>query len=198
MVTTDDEALMRAAWSYRDHGKDFQTVFEREHPAGFRWQHERFGTNARMTAMQAAIGRVQLGLVGDWHERRKRNAQRIREAASRCSGLRVPEVPDSIEHAWYRCDVFVEPGKLAAGWDRDRIQQAIASKGIPCLTGPCPEIYREAAFRTMGLEPKKRLDTARLLGDTCLMFLVHPTLTEAEIDKTCAVLEETLEEASAS
>jgi len=195
-VTTNDEALFRAAWSYRDHGKSYAAVFERDHPPGFRWQHEHFGTNARMTSMQAAIGLVQLKRLAGWHAARTRNATAIRAAAGRCRALRVPEVPGCIEHAWYRCDVFVRPELLAEGWSRDRIIRAIVEHGVPCLSGPCPEIYREKAFVNAGLAPVNRLENAKRLGETCLMFLVHPTLTLGEIQKTCDVIEQVMAEAS--
>ena len=45
MVTTNDEALWRAMWAYKDHGKSWAAVYERQHPPGFRWLHEGFGTN---------------------------------------------------------------------------------------------------------------------------------------------------------
>ena len=60
MVTTNDESLWRKMWAYKDHGKSYEAVYEREHPEGFRWLHESFGTNWRMTEMQAVIGRIQL------------------------------------------------------------------------------------------------------------------------------------------
>jgi dTDP-4-amino-4,6-dideoxygalactose transaminase len=33
---------------------------------------------------------------------------------------------------------------------------------------------------------------AKELGETSLMFLVHPTLTAVEIDRTCAALEDVM------
>ena len=80
MVTTDDPAIWEAAWSYKDHGKSWNAVYKREHPPGFRWVHESFGTNARMTEMQAAIGRVQLGRINAWTAARRRNALAIARA----------------------------------------------------------------------------------------------------------------------
>ena len=198
MLTTADEALFRSAWSFRDHGKSYEAVFEREHPPGFRWHHEHIGTNARMTSMQAAIGSLQIGRLPEWHQARMRNAEVIRQAAGSCTALRVPTVPDEIEHAWYRCDLFVRQAQLAEGWSRDRILRAIVDRGVPCLSGPCPEIYRERAFTVRGLGPDDRLVQAKQLGETCLMFLVHPTLTEAEIQLTAEVLQETLAAATVS
>lgn len=186
MVTTNDRALWSKMWSFKDHGKSWEAVYEREHPPGFRWVHESFGTNWRMTEMQAVIGRIQLGRMQQWHETRLRYAQQIWQAASQLPGLRVPEVPDDIVHAAYKCYVFVD-GTAA---QRDRIMQQIHERGVPCFSGSCSEVYREKAFDGTGWRPEKPLPVAHRLGDTSLMFLVHPTLTQAEIDKTCAVLAE--------
>lgn len=81
MVTTDDRELWSRMWSYKDHGKSWEAVYEREHAPGFRWLHESFGTNFRMMEVQAVIGRIQLRRMGDWHVRRLANAQRIWEKA---------------------------------------------------------------------------------------------------------------------
>jgi dTDP-4-amino-4,6-dideoxygalactose transaminase len=103
-------------------------------------------------------------------------------------GLRVPEVPEDIHHGAYKCYVFAEPSELANGWSRDRIIEEIVTAGVPCFSGSCSEVYLEKAFDGTGWRPEHRLPVARELGETSLMFLVHPTLTEAEIDKTCAIL----------
>lgn len=197
MVTTDDETLWRRMWAYKDHGKSWQAVYEREHPPGFRWLHESFGTNWRMTEMQAAIGRIQLERMPAWKAARQSNAKRIWQAASECRGLRVPAIPEHIEHAAYKCYVFVEPERLADAWDRDRIQQDIVASGVPCFSGSCSEVYREKAFDGTGWRPDKPLPMAQELGETSLMFLCHPTLTDAEVDKTCQVIQAVMAQATA-
>jgi len=181
MVTTNDESLWRKMWAYKDHGKSYEAVYEREHPEGFRWLHESFGTNWRMTEMQAAIGRIQLKRMSDWHRKRLNNANSIWAAAKQCKGLRVPSIPDYIEHAAYKCYVFVKGGVEL----RDKIMMEINEKGVPCYSGSCSEVYLEKAFDNTGLRPKERLANAKELGETSLMFLVHPTLTEDEIQQTC-------------
>ncbi len=195
MVTTNDRELWSKMWSYKDHGKSWEAVYEREHPPGFRWLHESFGTNGRMTEMQAAIGRIQLQRMPQWHEARTRNAVKISEVARTLPGLRVPEIPTDVQHAWYKCYVFVETEKLNRDWDRDRIMTAIVDEGVPCFSGTCSEVYLEKAFDGTGWRPEKRLPVAKELGETSLMFLVHPTLTEEEIQKTCDVLSEVMRQA---
>ncbi|AJD48509.1 DegT/DnrJ/EryC1/StrS family aminotransferase [Isoalcanivorax pacificus W11-5] len=188
MVTTNDRALWSRMWSFKDHGKSWEAVYEREHPPGFRWLHESFGTNWRMLEMQAVIGRIQLQRMPAWQAQRAANAERIWTTARALAGLRVPAVADDIVHAAYKCYVFVEPDQLKPGWDRDRIIAEIVARGVPCYSGSCSEVYLEKAFDGTPWRPAERLPVARELGETSLMFLVHPTLTEAEIARTCDVL----------
>ncbi|MBA6109353.1 DegT/DnrJ/EryC1/StrS aminotransferase family protein [Pseudomonas asiatica] len=197
MVTTNDRDLWSKMWSYKDHGKSWEAVYERQHAPGFRWLHETFGTNWRMLEVQAGIGRIQLKRMPQWHQARLENAYRIWNCAKALRGLRVPEIPNEIVHAAYKCYVFVEPDQLAEGWSRDRILNEINSLGVPCFSGSCSEVYLEKAFDGTGWRPEQSLPTAHELGETSLMFLVHPTLTESEVDKTCAALSKILNEAAA-
>ncbi len=196
MVTTNNRELWSRMWSYKDHGKSWEAVYEREHPPGFRWLHESFGTNWRLPEMQSAIGRIQLTRMPEWTSARRANAERIWEAARRCAGLRVPRIPNEVGHAAYKCYVFVEPDALKSGWDRDRIMQAIQAEGVPCMSGSCSEVYLEKAFDGTGWRPETPLPVAHELGETSLMFLCHPTLTEGEIEKTCRVLDEVMAQAA--
>jgi dTDP-4-amino-4,6-dideoxygalactose transaminase len=139
-----------------------------------------------MTEMQAAIGIIQLKKMPDWHKKRLRNANSIWHSAKQCKLLRVPVIPDYIEHAAYKCYVFVR-GDVEL---RNKIMMEINEKGIPCYSGSCSEVYLEKAFDNTGFRPKERLPIAKELGETSLMFLVHPTLTDEEIQKTCDVLTE--------
>nr|WP_178117906.1 DegT/DnrJ/EryC1/StrS aminotransferase family protein [Pseudomonas sp. R5(2019)] len=197
MVTTNDRDLWSAMWSYKDHGKSWEAIYEREHAPGFRWLHESFGTNWRMLEAQGVLGRIQLGRMAQWHEARLSNARRIWAAADQLTGLRVPAISEEYLHAAYKCYVFVEPKSLKADWSRDRILNEIVARGVPCFSGSCSEVYLEKAFDKTQWRPRERLPVARQLGDTSLMFMVHPTLTSSEIDKTCQVLCDVMQEASA-
>ncbi len=198
MVTTNDRDLWSRMWSYKDHGKSWEVVYENEHPSRlyFHWLYESFGTNGRMMEVQAVIGRIQLWRMADWTARRTANAARISDVLRHNRVVRVPEISDGLTHAWYRITMFVRPEYLAEGWDRDRIMEEIFAQGVPCFSGICPEVYLEKAFDGTDFRPTKRLPVARQLGETSLTFLVHPTLTDAEIDKTCAVADKVLVRAS--
>lgn len=181
MVTTSRPEFWDAMWAFKDHGKTHAAVFGRDHPPGFRWLHERFGSNFRLTELQSAIGRLQLQRLPEWTAARTRNAMHLAEALGDLPVVRVPMPPECLTHAWYKFYAFVQLEVLADGWSRDRILSEIAALGYPALTGSCSEIYLEKCFRDAGLAPAERLPVARQLGDTSLMFLVHPTITPEQM-----------------
>ncbi|MBX3675635.1 MAG: DegT/DnrJ/EryC1/StrS aminotransferase family protein [Rhodocyclaceae bacterium] len=184
MLVTDDTCLWERAWAYKDHGKSYDAVFNRDHPPGFRWLHESFGSNFRLTEMQAAIGRLQLGKLPQWLQARRSNAAMLDQGFAAIPGLRVTRPPNGIGHAYYKYYAFVAPEKLAPGWDATRINEAVNAEGVPCFAGSCSEIYLERAFVNRGWGLPERLPAARLLGDTSLMFMLHPTLGESEMTDT--------------
>ncbi len=190
MVTTNDPVLWERVWSYKDHGKTIDAIKKTgQASVGYKWLHDSFGTNMRMTEMQAAIGRIQIKRMAEWHKKRIENAAILTGTCSSFpSLLRVPELPTYIEHAWYKYYVFVREEGLATGWSRNRIVEEIVSRGVPCFTGICPEVYLEHAFDEKEWRPKVRLPVAKKLGDDSLMFLVHPTLTTDEIENMCGII----------
>jgi dTDP-4-amino-4,6-dideoxygalactose transaminase len=197
MLTTSDRELWEKAWSFKDHGKNYSEVCRRDHPAGFRWLHESFGTNMRLTELQAGIGRCQLKKLSWWRTARRNNAALLTKSFSALPALRVTTPAPGFGHAYYKYYVFVRPERLAKGWNRDRILEAINAEGVPCYTGSCSEIYLEKAFAGAGLQPEQRLQVARELGETSLMFLVHPTLGPADMADTCRAVEKVLARAAA-
>ncbi|BCV40214.1 DegT/DnrJ/EryC1/StrS family aminotransferase [Shewanella algae] len=196
MVTTNSKELWAKMWSYKDHGKSYDAVYNAQHQPGFRWLHESFGTNWRMTEIQAVLGRIQLTRMEQWTTSRQSHGKMLDDVVKGFACIRVVEVPDYIEHAEYKHYFFVRPEKLALGWDRDRIVNAVVEKGVPCMQGSCAEVYLEKAFDNTPWRPAVRLENARLLGETSIMMLVHPTLTKDEMSKACKVLDEVLSLAS--
>jgi dTDP-4-amino-4,6-dideoxygalactose transaminase len=191
-----DTALWERAWSFKDHGKSYDAVFNRQHPPGFRWLHESFGSNYRMTEMQAAIGRVQLRKLPQWLARRRDNASRLNRAFMTIPGLRTAVPEQGLEHACYKLYVYLTSEQLRFGWDQRRIFEAISAEGVPCFSGSCSEIYLEKAFVAAGLGPGERLGVARELGETSLMFLVHPTLREADMNDTITAVRKVMSAAT--
>jgi len=196
LLVTQDESLWSRSWSFKDHGKSYQAAHRQDHPPGFRWLHESFGTNWRMTEFQAAIGRRQLAKLEAWVEQRRANARRLREGLGGLGAVRVP-VPDAhIRHAYYKFYAFLDSARLRSDWTRDRIVAEVAARGVPCFTGSCPEVYLERAFDGSDSRPAQRLPVARELGESSLMFAVHPTLTLEHMDRTSSVVREVVGEAT--
>ena len=196
MLTLNDDQWWERAWSFKDHGKSYDAVYRQPVPDGYRWLHEDFGTNWRMTEVQAAIGRVQLKKLPDWIAARRRNAAILIQRFSKIPLLRVPVSGSGFGHAFYKLHVFIRPELLREGWTRDRILAACRHRGIPCLNGVCGEIYLERAFEKAGLQPEGRLPVARELGENSLMFMVHPTLSETDMHNLADRMEQVLRTAS--
>jgi len=190
MLTTNDESLWRKAWAFKDHGKSYAAVYEKQHPPGYRWLHESFGTNWRLTEMQSAIGRIQTKRMPAWFDTRNQYAQKILQVCADFDFLHVPKIPDYIEHAFYKCYACVKPEQLPSTWTRDKIINALNESGVPCYSGSCSEVYLEKAFDNHPCKPKQSLPNAKQLGEISLMFLVHPTLTSQEVNKMCRSIEE--------
>jgi len=211
MVTCDDENLWRRMWAFKDHGKSYEAVYERNHKTGFRWLHESFGTNWRLTEMQSAIGRIQLRRMPEWTNAREKNATALSDALLPFSDengiIRMPDLTcrqckskneKCCQHAWYKFYAFVRPENLPDGWTRDRLVDEFNSRGLPCYQGSCSEVYLEKAFNGTDFRPSNDLPNARELGETSLMFLVHPTLSKAEIEMSQNVISEVLSSVSAT
>ena len=204
MVTTNDEALWRAMWAFKDHGKSYEAVYERQHPPGFRWLHEGFGTNWRMLEMQAVLGRIQLRRMEDWLKKRETNALVLKKAfepfsgESGCINIPVLDNSEGSLHAYYKFYVYIRPDRLASGWSRDRVIEAINESGAICYQGSCSEIYMEKAFDETGWRPKERMKVAKQLGENSLMFLVHPTLTNDEMVKIAEIAQKVFVKANAT
>ena len=194
MLLTDDRDLWSAAWSFKDHGKSWDRVYADDHPAGFRWLHEGFGTNWRMTEIQGAIGRLQLAQLDDWLATRRHHAARLTAGLGDLPALRLTIPPANVQHAFYKYYAFLRPERLAAGWDHHRVLAALAAEGVPGLSGSCPEMYREAAFADRDLPV---LPVAQSLGETSLMLPVHPTLADADIDDMIHAVRKVLGHATA-
>jgi dTDP-4-amino-4,6-dideoxygalactose transaminase len=216
MVTTNNVDLWRRMWSFKDHGKSYEAVYEAEHPAGFRWLHESFGTNWRMIEIQAVIGLIQIERMASWTNQRNQHASQIRAALMQFSNddgpIRIPQFsclncidkkcdsasasPGGCVHAYYKYYVYLRLENLAFGWTRERIIDSINSHSVPCFSGSCSEVYLEKAFDDAEFKPKNRLPIAKKLGETSLAFLVHPSLTDDEIKFTIKIVSQVLSEAS--
>ena len=196
MVTTNDENLWKKMWSYKDHGKNFDSIYNKQHPPGFRWLHDSFGTNWRMMEMQAVIGRLQLQKMPEWTQVRNANMARIQAAFENSPYFTVAKPSVEYVHAAYKAYVQVNTAQLPEGWSRDRIMAEINALGVPCFSGSCSEVYLEKAFDGTPWRPEQRLVNAKSLGESSLMFLVHPTLSDSNMQKTVDSIQQVISQIS--
>ena len=198
LVTFHDERVWKKAWSYKDHGKGWDSVHHTTHPGIFRWLHDSIGTNWRLTEMQAAIGRIQLTRLPEWINIRRQHAALLTHALSDCKLVTIPTPPVSQQHSYYKFYAFIQPDRLAQDWSRDRIVREIQARGVPCGVGSCSEIYLERAFQSLGLAPEKPCLVSRDLGERSLMFVVHPTLKEEHLMQMGQIIQQTLKAATSN
>jgi len=196
LVATNDKELWEKAWSYKDHGKSFQAVYNKKHPPGYRFLHESFGTNWRLTELQSALGRILLRKLPQHLAQRRHNAGVLSEHFTRIPGLRVPQPPSSVNHAYYKFYAFIRPEDLQPGWHLHRIQEAVIAEGIPCFAG-YREMYLEKAFPSEWV-PTAGMENVAELSRTGLVFLVHPTLGEADMLDTCRAVEKVMAAATSA
>ncbi|MTD54505.1 DegT/DnrJ/EryC1/StrS family aminotransferase [Amycolatopsis pithecellobii] len=187
-ITTSDLSLWRCCWEFKDQGKNVASV-QRIQPRGRAPRlHDSFGTNARMTELQAAIGRIQLGRLDELVKQRQANAALLLDLLRGVPAVRAEDPPAHVEHSYHRFYAHLRPERLGSGWDTDRVIDAINAEGVPCGSGGDAEISRERAFA--GLEENSPvLPVAAQLGRTSFTLPIHPGLGAEEMhDVTTAVL----------
>ena len=205
MISTNNRKLWLKLWSLKDHGKNFKSVFYKKHKTGFRWLHDDFGSNYRMTEMQAAIGRQQLKSLDEQIKKRNLIAdlyfKGLKDYYLKYDILKKPDLKiqnySSKQdtryyrqhiHAFYRLNLFINKNKIK----QNKLIQQLQKNKIDCGVGSCPEIYREKIFRKLKLYPKKRLLKAKLLGETSIMFPINPykalTKIKSEINSIKKIL----------
>lgn len=193
MVSVNDHHLWNKMWSFKDHGKSWDAVYNREHAPGFRWLHESIGTNWRMLEMQSVIGRIQLTKMADWTKRRQQIANVIDQTLARYDFIRTTQPDYPYQHAYYRYYAYVKPEALPVGWSRDRIVTEVNNLKVPLFQGSCSEIYNEKAFDGLGCRPEHPLPNAKLLGETSLMFLTHPNIDDIDLKRVCDAVEKVMD-----
>ena len=175
MVVTDDTALHKRMWAFRDHGKDFDLTAAADASPHFKWLVSSFGTNMRLTEAQSAIGRIQLKKLAGWVTQRRAHAAMLTTALADLKAVTIPQAPPHMAHAYYKFYLLIDPTALKSDWSRDRICTELKNRGVPAGTGACPDISQEAAFAHISGHPPHPL--ADSIVARTLMLPVHPTLT---------------------
>lgn len=192
IVTTNDTELWKKAWAYKDHGKSYDAVYNTEHAPGFRWLHESFGTNWRLTEVQSAIGRFQLKQLDNWIAERRANAERYDQTLSQFSQIRLTAPGEEVFHSYYKYYFFIAPEHLKQGWDQQKLIEELNKAGVPAFSGSCSEMYLEKAFAHFD---QAVLPQAHELTEHSYMLLVHPGIAKEDMDKMQLGLVQVLEQA---
>jgi len=184
MLILEDRATWERAWSYKDHGKNRERLFDQSGTNGcFRWLHDGFGSNYRLTEMQAAIGLLQLSKLPEWLATRRRNAAILDAALSEIPHLLVPRPPEEIRHAYYKYYCFLLGPSRDDGEERDALVNELRLAGIPAGSGSCPEMHRERAFEKDRPNEDPWTPVARRIGATSIMLPVDPSLTPEDMQQ---------------
>lgn len=183
MITTDDETLYKKAWSFKDHGKDFDLVTTSQtNSSTFRWLHTQVGTNWRMMEFQAIIGLHQLKKLESWVNHRRKISQIYTDYLKDVAY--IPEVPDKYYHAFYKFYCFHDK--------KEEIMKKIQEKQIPVYQGTCGEMYLEKGFTKY--EPETPCSHSRELSRKSLMFLTDPTISEETAENNAKIIKKIMEE----
>lgn len=177
MLSTNNFEFFKKVWSFKDHGKAYEKIKSKSNNGSFRWLHDNFGSNFRLTEMQSSIGRVQLKRLNDWIFLRNRNAKVLIKYLSELKQINIPIPPDNITHAYYKFYCYVNENCFLTDWNRERIIHELNINGFPAYSGSCSEIYLEKCFKDVGLSPINNLKNAHILGNTSIMFLVNPNIS---------------------
>jgi sugar O-acyltransferase (sialic acid O-acetyltransferase NeuD family) len=188
MVTTNNEELFKKAWSYKDHGKNYDKIldensdlFKNEPPrAGFfRNVHDSIGTNFRMTEIQASLGLDSLELLDEWIQIRRKNAKQLSECLKKYHFLEVLEYNEKYYHCYYKYYFYVKDSILGHKQIRDFIIQEFIKAGISAIQGSCSEIYKEGGYKNLE-NHRVAMDcvNARNIIDRCVLLQTDPTYTE--------------------
>lgn len=194
MISTSNKKLWLKLWSFKDHGKNYKSVFYKKHKIGFKWLHDYSGSNYRMTEIQATIGREQLRLLD--RQVKKRNLigmmylDGLKDYYLKYNILKKPDFmfhnyhlkinsnkKNQYLHAFYRLNLFINKNKI----EQNKLLQQLNKNKINCGVGSCPEIYREKIFKKTKFYPKKRLSNAKLLGETSITFPINPNINIKKI-----------------
>jgi hypothetical protein len=193
LLATNNKKIWQKVWSLKDHGRNYNKMFGKKSSGGFVWSVKDFGSNYRMTEIQAAVGRLALKKLDKWVSKRRKLTDILTQGFKKFSQLRVTVPSNEVYHSYYKYYVFTKPERLKPELSRDKIIDIFNREGIACGSGICPEIYREKAFQTSGdREGHQRLETARVLGETSLMFQVHPTLKKSQMHRIVDLMKEVL------
>ncbi len=147
MVTTDDEDLVWAARSFRDHGYDVKerlNLLELEQKLPY--IHNRVGWNYRMTELQSAIGLAELQRLDDWNmPNRRRNAHIVMDALRDLPQVKyMPIDTPERRNGWFVMAFSLNIEQMTC--DIAQFVKAAGAEGAPCWKVFWPQCHTEKAY----------------------------------------------------
>lgn len=184
MVTTDDGLLARRLRRFRNHGI---TTDHRERAAQGSWFYEmvELGYNYRLSDLQCALGRSQLGRLGEWVERRRRIARRYDEALAGLPGIEPLAVRPWAAHAYHLYVVRLRDPRLRRR--REHLFAALRAEGIGVNVHYVPvhlhPYYRERLGTGPGLCPN-----AEAAYEEILSLPMFPAMSDGDVEDVVEAL----------
>lgn len=137
VVTNDDRYALRAQL-LRNHGES--VVDDLPEDSG-----PIFGSNYRMTELEAAVAYEQLLKLDQYNARKVELAEYLTARLKDIEGLTTPYVPQSNTHVYFQYALLVDEAKL--GLSRDTLVKAMAAEGFGMSRGYVKPIYLLKLFQ---------------------------------------------------
>ena len=167
-VTTNRDDVAWKVRMLRDHGQEEKYL------------HVTFGLNMRITALQAALGLVQLRKLDAMNEARRRNAMLLNEGL-KDTGLILPVEKPGFRHVYHQYVVRVDPERV--GVDRDELAKRLRHSGVETAVHYPRAIPDQPLYRSLGYPPADKIcPNAAQAARQVLSLPVHPRLTKQDVE----------------
>lgn len=138
ILVTNDARLAELAWSYGNQGRS---------PSGAWYQHDRLGTNLRLTSLQAALLGVQLERLPKQLAQRAKNAARLRSGLDSGSILCAPEFDSRVTAHGLHLFVMRLNTERHPELSRGQVAEALIAEGITGVSYYPYPLYRNKLFQ---------------------------------------------------
>lgn len=177
MVTTKDVSVAERLRSLRVHGT-----------GRVRYHYDHVGLNSRMDTIQAAVLRVKLPHLEGWSEGRRTNAAKYDERLAGLPGITTPTTTTGMTHIYNQYTLRVR--------DRAALQARLEADGIAAAVYYPMPLHLQDCFADLRGKVGD-CPVAEKAAREVLSIPVHADLTEADIDRICAVIREHAQELAA-
>lgn len=200
MLTTASADLAARVRSLRDHGATRSDLDRHAGRAGYLLpEFPTLGFNYRMTDLQGAIGRVQLGRADEILAGRRRAAHRYRELLADVDWLALPDEPAGDRHGWQAFVTLFRPETPALAtvdrlhaW-RNALMDILEADGIATRQGTHAPVLT-AFYASRGVRAEA-YPNAVLADRLTLALPLYPQMTDDELERVASALRAAVEPA---